>query len=188
VEPIEILTILVPIYLMLPALLPSSFAVLFGGGKPMDFSRSWKGKRILGDGKTWRGFFGGAFIGLGWGAVEIILAGAYPWEVWALPEYSVTLSVVLALSFGSLLGDLGGAFIKRRLGLARGAKAPILDQYDFVIGAFLLCIIVDASWFSENILSGDRWIGLIIFLIIVPLLHRLFNIIGYKMGKKNVPW
>ena len=187
-ELIEILSILLPIYLMLPALLPSTFAVLFGGGKPMDFNRSWKGKRILGDGKTWRGFFGGAFIGLGWGALELFLHDAYPSAQWSLPEYSVTIPVILALSFGSLLGDLGGAFIKRRLGLARGAKAPILDQYDFVIGAFLLCIIVDASWFSENILSGDRWIGLVIFLIIVPLLHRLFNIIGYKMGKKNVPW
>lgn len=185
---IEILSILLPLYLMLPALLPNSFAVLFGGGRPMDFGRSWHGKRILGDGKTWRGFFGGAAIGLLFGALELFLHGAYPSAQYSLPEYSVTVPVVLALSFGSLLGDLGGAFIKRRLGLARGQKAPVLDQYDFVIGALLLSLVVDASWFSDNLLAGDRWIGLIIFLIVVPILHRLFNIIGYKMGKKNVPW
>ena len=187
-ELIELLTILLPLYLMLSALLPNSFAVIFGGGKPMDFNRSWRGKRIFGDGKTWRGFFGGAAVGLAWGALEIVLLNAYPSADWGLPDYSITVPVVLALSFGSLLGDLGGAFIKRRLGMERGAKAPVLDQYDFVIGAFLLCIIVDAGWFSDNILSGTRWIGLIIFLIVVPILHRLINIIGYKMGKKNVPW
>jgi CDP-2,3-bis-(O-geranylgeranyl)-sn-glycerol synthase len=188
VELIDLLTVLLPLYLLIPALLPNSFAVIFGGGKPMDFGKSWHGKRILGDGKTWRGFIGGAAIGLIIGVVELILSETYPWAQWDLPEYTVTLPVVLALSFGSLLGDIGGAFIKRRLGLARGEKAPILDQYDFVIGAFLLCILVDASWFSQNILSGDRWIGLLLFLIIVPILHRLFNIIGYKMGKKDVPW
>jgi len=188
VELIELLSILLPIYLLLPALLPSSFAVIFGGGKPVDFNRSWRGNRILGDGKTWRGLFGGAAVGVLWGAAELVLHDAYPSALWDLPEYSVTLPIILALAFGSLLGDLGGAFIKRRLGLARGAKAPILDQYDFVMGAFLLAAIVDAGWFYENLLAGDRWIGMILFLIIVPVLHRLFNIIGYKMGKKNVPW
>jgi len=188
VELIELLSILLPLYLMIPALLPNSFAVIFGGGKPMDFNRSWRGNRILGDGKTWRGFIGGAVVGLIFGGVELLLQNLYPWAQYALPEYYITVPVILALSFGSLLGDLGGAFIKRRLGLARGEKAPILDQYDFVIGAFLLCMLVDASWFSENLLSGIRWVGLILFLVIVPILHRLFNIIGYKMGKKDVPW
>ena len=49
---------------MIPALLPNSAAVLFGGGTPIDFGRSWRGARILGDGKTWRGLFGGVFAGV----------------------------------------------------------------------------------------------------------------------------
>ena len=47
---------LVGVWLMLPALIPNSAAVLFGGGRPMDFGKSWRGKRLLGDGKTWKGF------------------------------------------------------------------------------------------------------------------------------------
>ena len=182
------MSILLPIYLLLPALLPSSFAVLLGGGKPVDFNRSWRGNRVFGDGKTWRGLLGGVAIGVLWGSVELILHDAYPYAQWNLPPYDVTVPVIIALALGSMLGDLGGAFIKRRLGIARGEKAPVLDQYDFVMGAFILSFIVDADWFIDNLISGGRWIGLILFLIIVPILHRLFNILGYKMGKKNVPW
>jgi CDP-2,3-bis-(O-geranylgeranyl)-sn-glycerol synthase len=188
VDTIELLSMLLPLYLLLPALLPSSFAVIFGGGKPIDFNKSWHGKRIFGDGKTWRGLIGGGAAGVLVGLLEWGLYLAYPSAQWGLPDYSVTIPVVLALAFGSLLGDLGGAFLKRRLGMSRGQKAPVIDQYDFVVGAFVIAFIVDPSWFIDNLLSGNHWIGLIIFLIIVPILHRLFNIIGYKMGKKNVPW
>ncbi|HTY46053.1 MAG TPA: CDP-archaeol synthase, partial [Methanomassiliicoccales archaeon] len=33
---------------MLPALIPNSAAVLFGGGTPIDFGRVWHGKRVFG--------------------------------------------------------------------------------------------------------------------------------------------
>ncbi|MDD2936323.1 MAG: CDP-archaeol synthase, partial [Candidatus Methanomethylophilaceae archaeon] len=51
---------LVGLWVFLPAMLPNSAAVVFGGGTKMDFGKSWRGKRIFGDGKSWRGFFGGA--------------------------------------------------------------------------------------------------------------------------------
>ena len=44
--------LLVGVWVFVPALLPNSAAVVFGGGTPVDFGRSWRGKRILGDGKT----------------------------------------------------------------------------------------------------------------------------------------
>ena len=69
------------IFLFLPALVPNSAAVLFGGGTPVDFGRTWKGKRILGDGKTWRGLFGGVAAGTALG-IGMILAT----EAWAPPN------------------------------------------------------------------------------------------------------
>ncbi|HUU07508.1 MAG TPA: CDP-archaeol synthase, partial [Thermoplasmata archaeon] len=42
------------LWLMLPALIPNPAAVLVGGGTPMDLGRTWRGRRVLGDGKTWR--------------------------------------------------------------------------------------------------------------------------------------
>ena len=56
----------VGLWLFLPAMLPNSAAVLFGRGSTakMDFGKTWRGKRIFGDGKSWRGFFGGALSGI----------------------------------------------------------------------------------------------------------------------------
>ena len=48
------------IWVMLPAYLPNNIAALTGGGMPVDLGKNWSdGKRILGDGKTIRGFAGG---------------------------------------------------------------------------------------------------------------------------------
>lgn len=177
------------VWLMLPALVPNSAAVLFGGGTPVDFGRSWRGKRVLGDGKTWRGFFGGALTGLGVGAVQVMVTvslgeqdrfgfGELPWAV----------VVVAALSFGAMTGDCVGSFLKRRFGVGRGEKAPVLDQYNFVAGAVVLALIASPGWFIGHYIEDNGLWGLLVFLVVVPLLHRAVNIIGYKLGKKNVPW
>ncbi|HEX9907762.1 MAG TPA: CDP-2,3-bis-(O-geranylgeranyl)-sn-glycerol synthase [Thermoplasmata archaeon] len=182
-------TILAVLWVMLPALVPNSAAVLLGGGTPMDFGRSWRGKRILGDGKTWRGFFGGALSGAVVGFLQIGLAELLGTHgSWGFGPLPMSVAAVFSLSFGSMLGDSVGSFLKRRIGKERGAKTPILDQYNFVAGAFALILIVDSEWFLERFAEGNGWMALVAFLILVPLIHRGVNIIGYKMGKKHVPW
>lgn len=182
-------TALAGVWLMLPALIPNSAAVLWGGGGPMDFGRSWKGRRILGDGKTWRGFFGGALTGTLFGVLQIALASSLGKEqTWGFGEWPDALAVVLVLSFGSMIGDSTGSFIKRRFDIGRGAKAPILDQYNFIVAAILLALLFFPNWFLDHYIRGDGILALLLLLVLVPLLHRSANIIGYKMGKKNVPW
>src|SRR2546427_13302198 len=47
-------------WFLLPAYVANPMAVVSGGGTPMDFGRTLRdGRRLLGDGKTWRGFAGG---------------------------------------------------------------------------------------------------------------------------------
>jgi len=155
----------------------------------MDFGRSWRGKRILGDGKTWRGFFGGALSGVVFGLIQIGLAellGAS--DSWSFGEMPWSLCVLLSLGFGSMLGDSAGSFVKRRLDIGRGDKAPILDQYNFAAGAIIMVLIFRTDWFLDHFVQDKGLYGLALFLIVVPLLHRSVNIIGYKLGKKNVPW
>ena len=177
------------VLLMLPALVPNSAAVLFGGGRPMDLGRSWKGKRILGDGKTWRGFFGGAITGSLLGLILMGVSSALDAEdSWGYGDIPGAACAVLSLAFGSMLGDSAGSFVKRRFEIGRGEKAPVLDQYNFVAGAILLVLLFQPTWFIEHYIDGNGIFGLITFLVVVPLLHRGVNIIGYKMGKKDVPW
>ena len=180
---------LMGLVLFLPALIPTSAAALFGGGTPVDFNRTWRGKRLLGDGKTWRGLFGGIgsgiFIGLLMLAIAY-LAGSD--DGLGYGQFPQNVGVIACLAIGSLLGDMAGAFIKRRLGMARGQKAPGLDQYDFVAGAFLLTYLAYPSWVISTYLEGEAIVGLVVLLIFVPVLHRLVNIIGFKMGTKKEPW
>lgn len=165
---------------MVPAYVPNPVAALCGGGTPVDFNRTWSdGKRILGDGKTYRGLVCGVAAGILCGCLQIWLVGTYGWD---LPEH--TFASVTLFAIGALLGDMGKSFFKRRLGKERGAKWPIADQYDLVAGAFLLALVFDPAWLLSEITLPI----LVMILILTPLLHRSVNIIGYLCGVKKEPW
>src|SRR2546423_15390652 len=52
------------LWFFLPAFVANPFAVLSGGGAPIDGGRNLSdGQRIFGDGKTWRGLVGGEASG-----------------------------------------------------------------------------------------------------------------------------
>jgi CDP-2,3-bis-(O-geranylgeranyl)-sn-glycerol synthase len=178
------------LWFFLPAFVANPMAVLFGGGPPIDFGRTLSdGQRLFGDGKTWRGLLGGtvagAILGLLLALPFQILMPSSSWS-FGSPATAFTASAVLAL--GALLGDLVGAFVKRRMHLPRGAKASGLDQYDFVVGALVLSLLVISSWSVPRFFSGDALIGLLAIIVITPALHRAVNLVGYRMGKKREPW
>ncbi|MDD1687987.1 MAG: CDP-2,3-bis-(O-geranylgeranyl)-sn-glycerol synthase [Methanoregula sp.] len=166
---------------MLPAYLPNPVAALFGGGTPIDLGRNFSdGKRIFGDGKTFRGLIIGILAGIGIGLVQIQVVKAFGWE--NLPEHTY-MSITL-LATGALLGDLCKSFFKRRLGKERGAKWPVADMYDLVAGALLMVLIFDSAWLFANM----TLLIFILILILTPILHRAVNIIGYHFRVKEVPW
>lgn len=169
----------------IPALSANSLAVLFGGGPPIDGGKRWGGKRILGDGKTWRGLFGG---GLSAGFIGLILFFALSSFTQIYPSFYHASVIIFSFSFGSLIGDIVASFVKRRMGKKRGEKAPMLDQYDFFFGSFLLAYTTSHAWVTRTYLIGNRWMALLIIIIIIPLLHRGVNIIGYRLGYKEEPW
>jgi CDP-2,3-bis-(O-geranylgeranyl)-sn-glycerol synthase len=176
-----IIPLLSAVWIMLPAYLPNPVAALLGGGPPVDGGRNFSdGKRILGDGKTFRGLFLGIAAGIGIGLLQIRLSGAYGLE--NIPVH--TFMSVTLLATGALLGDLCKSFFKRRFGKERGAKWPVADQYDLVAGALLLTLVINPSW----ILAYITLPVFIFILILTPVLHRTVNIIGYYMGVKEVPW
>lgn len=179
------------LWIMMPAYLANTIAVLTGGKYPIDQGRIHSdGNRILGDGKTWSGLvggtLGGVFIGflqvnLGEGLIEA-LSGSQDVDFWG--ENSII--VFFLLSFGALFGDMTASFIKRRSQLKRGDKSPLLDMFDFIGMALLLSFIFANEWLMSWILDG--YMPLFTLLIATPILHRGVNIIGFKIGVKNEPW
>lgn len=165
-------------------------AAVFGGGRPIDGGRVLKdGRRILGDGKTYRGLFAGIACGVLLGLLQMVLIIPVS-ELFniSLPPFSgsgsQTLVVLLSLASGSLFGDMFKSFFKRRLGMKRGASLPLVDQLDFVLGAWVFTCLSSPGWFTMNF----TWGIMIAVLIITPLLHLTTNIIGYIIGVKKEPW
>ncbi|MCL7412032.1 MAG: CDP-2,3-bis-(O-geranylgeranyl)-sn-glycerol synthase [ANME-2 cluster archaeon] len=180
---------------MLPAYVANPMAAVFGGGMPMDLGRNFRdGRRILGDGKTFRGLIAGTVCGLVTGIVQIgvapliagsgVLAG-WPFFRSALDAYSSgTVLVVGLMALGALLGDSAESFIKRRLDLKRGAMFPVADQLDFVLGAWVLTFIFASVWFKTYF---TFWI-LVTVLVVTPLLHLMTNVFGFLIKVKKEPW
>ena len=93
------------------------------------------------------------------------------------------------LGFACLLGDSTGSFVKRRRGLKRegevSSKAPLLDTLPFAIMVFLWGqLFLGASLLS----SSELLIPMLLLVVITPVLHRSFNLIGYAIGWKDVPY
>ena len=185
--------IFIVLFIMAPAYLANTIAVLTGGRYPIDQGKLYSdGNRILGDGKTWSGLIGGTIggmvVGYGLAFLSVSEAGQTLFdELLRHPNWGENvLLVFFLLSFGALFGDMVASFYKRRQNLQRGAKFPILDMYDFIFMSLLLCLIFQRDWLLSWILDG--WIPLFTILVLTPFLHRGVNIIGYKIGVKNEPW
>ncbi|QOJ78224.1 CDP-2,3-bis-(O-geranylgeranyl)-sn-glycerol synthase [Infirmifilum lucidum] len=123
------------------------------------------GKRLLGDNKSVEGFIGGVVAGATGGALL---------QMFGLHE----IFSALLLSVGALLGDITGAFIKRRLGLKPGDPAPLLDQLDFVIGATLVYYLYRPAPLEYVVVA----------LAITPLVHLATNAVAYTLKLKDKPW
>lgn len=179
--------ILIAFILFLPSFVANPAAVITKGKVKMDFGRNFSdGRRILGDGKSWGGYFGGSLIGTVVGlAIYIPLSYAGVFGSSFPGNFLMILGVSLSLSFGSLTGDALGSFTKRRLGMKSGHNAFLLDQLPFVLMSFLFVYIVSGAFFMQ---FYGNITGILTILLITPPLHRAINIIGYRINRKDVPW
>ncbi|MFB6201251.1 MAG: CDP-2,3-bis-(O-geranylgeranyl)-sn-glycerol synthase [Halorhabdus sp.] len=173
----------VALWAMLPAYVPNNAAVVVGGGRPIDGGRSWGGRRVLGDGKTWRGTVGGIAAGTALAiALDALAPGLSDAFGVALPAFPF--GAALALAAGAMGGDIVASFLKRRLDRERGAPVPGLDQLDFVIGALAVTAIVAPGWFGATFTPRV----LIVVVVVTPLLHVTTNAIAYVLGMKAEPY
>jgi CDP-2,3-bis-(O-geranylgeranyl)-sn-glycerol synthase len=141
---------------------------------PLDFNQIFRGQRILGSHKTWRGLIIGilaAFLFFIW--QKYLYAYYPPIRDFSLIDYnSTSIFIGAIMGLGAILGDAVKSFFKRQLKIAPGRPWFPFDQLDFLIGGVLL------SWpfipISSSIIVVAIGLGL--------LLHLLFKVIGYIVG------
>jgi CDP-2,3-bis-(O-geranylgeranyl)-sn-glycerol synthase len=184
-EPLALIELAV--WIGLPAWIANSTPVLFGGGAPIDRGMVLRdGHRLLGSGKTIRGFVAGVLLGTLVGIGQSIVAPhLHPiMEIYVSVTPAMQdilympLPAAFLLSFGALLGDLVGSFLKRRVDIKSGNPAPVLDQLGFILMALIL-----ASPFLH-----PEAIYVAILVIVTLGIHWLSNAIGYLLGLKDHPW
>ncbi len=191
--------ILGALWLFLPAYVANmspvfSSKLLRKWNTPIDFRAMHKdGKRVLGDGKTWRGLLVGGLIA----GVTAVLMARFP--LWVLPDLDFGLAAGSSLydvflfgfmmGFGALLGDAVESYAKRRRNLERGAAWIPFDQLDFVVFGLLFIFAFSPILASGWVVAAywDPWV-LGVLIIGTPILHLSVNRVGYWLRLKDVPW
>ncbi len=175
------------ILLIIPAYFANMLPPVFnptGKGKastahPIDGGANFfDGRRIFGDGKSQEGFIGGLLGGTLVGALMGLLGFiplGFSFDEWFLVSF--------ALSLGTLVGDLVGSFIKRRLDLKRGEKFEYFDQLGFVVFSMAF-----ASLIAPQIGYSIGFWGYVTLLFLSYFTHITANYIGFWIGVKSVPW
>lgn len=157
-----------------PMYFANSSAMLLGGKTRLDFGTKFSdNKPVFGGGKTIRGTIGGIAVGT---TAGFIINLAFPVQTaYFFGDYRL---LAFLLAAGAIFGDIAGSFIKRRMGVESGTEAPFLDQLDFLIGGFLLGMIVFTPEFSE-----------FVFLCVLTFFaHKTFNFLAFRLRLKKVPW
>ena len=159
---------------ILPAYVANSSPVVFGGGTRIDFGKSLSdGKRLFGDGKTYRGVLAGVVFGTFVGFVIALL------DVGGIPlSFRSKMIAAFLLSVGTLVGDAAGSFLKRRMGISHGSQHEFFDQLLFLGGALLFASFVYLPTIPE----------IAVLIVLTYVLHKAANWLAHKASIKNVPW
>ena len=186
--------ILQALWIIIPAYVANASAVLVGGGTPIDFGKNWRdGKRILGDGKTWRGLLSGTFIGMT-ARFGLVVAASYInssehhfLHLTNFEGFPFMIPIVFSICFGALLGDIIESFFKRRIGKERGDDWIPFDQIDFILGVLFFSFVISSilqlsgimstNWFIENLFPWQ----IIVLLIVTPFFHLTANVLHKKI-------
>ena len=157
--------------------------------QPIDGGRTFRGKRIFGDNKTWRGFIAMVpAVGVAFALLRALF-GLLPAELlgglWPLSILQYGLLGCL-VGFGFMVGELPNSFVKRQFGVRPG-EAPVLpsarpvcflvDRFDSIVGGILVLALV----VPVPILS---WCYI---LLVGPVIHLGFNLLLFQLGVKARP-
>jgi CDP-diglyceride synthetase len=144
---------------------------------PIDFGKTYRGERIFGSHKTWRGLIAGMIFStlvLWLQQVAVLHSG---WlQTWTNQvNYAQLPTFILGPLFaiGALGGDAIESFFKRQRGIAPGHGWFPFDQTDYAI--------VSAPFVALNLLQY------VLLVVLWFIIHLVASVIGYGIGLKERP-
>jgi len=149
---------------------------------PLEGGRTFRGRRIFGANKTWRGAMA-MFLGVLLATAALSALPAY-WH--RLPEDVARHSpwiIGTLLGLGVVLGELPNSFIKRQIGIAEGTQRrsvlgvalSVVDQGDFVLAIWLTLLPIYVLTVGEALTAFVAVVGV----------HYVVNLIGYAIGARK---
>jgi CDP-2,3-bis-(O-geranylgeranyl)-sn-glycerol synthase len=169
----EIFELLIVFFVyLIPMYITNATPILIHGKQPLDFRKKFRGRRILGKGKTIVGTFAGITAGF---LVGILFGILIPNVFQLIPNYFY---LVFILSVGAIFGDLVESFCKRQMNIKSGGKLFFWDQLDFIIGGLILSLIIRIPEIEI----------VIVLSFITIFIHGFTNLVAFKAKLKKVPW
>ena len=152
--------------------------------RPIDGGRTWRGRRLFGDNKTWRGAL---VMSAGVLAATLGLCkSAWYRERLPGPVRDVPPAMLGALlAFGTVAGELPNSLMKRQLDISPGSQRisptglalSLLDQGDFVLAIWLL---LAPRWRMPARQALDAFAT-------AAAVHSGVNVVGYAIGARTSP-
>lgn len=148
---------------------------------PIDFGKTFRGKRIFGSHKTWRGMISGVIAGVLvlWLQQYLFVEFAWVRSFADVIDYTTLPTLLMGTLFaiGALGGDAVESFFKRQRGIAPGKGWFPFDQTDFVIGGAIATMPFVSLSIWHYLWMLVLWLGV----------HVLSTVVGHFLGLKDSP-
>jgi len=148
---------------------------------PMDFGKTFRGHRVLGDHKTWRGLIVGvifATLAL-WLQQYLFVQVGWIHDLTDQIDYSKlpTLVVGPLFAIGALGGDALKSFFKRQWNVPPGKGWFPFDQLDYIIGVAIVTLPFVSLTLMQYVWMILLWLAI----------HVFATYIGWLLGLKERP-
>lgn len=158
--------------------------------KPIDGGATFRGRRIFGENKTWRGFVAVAVGAMPVAAFQSYWLHSYPSvRSWEYFDYGGIQPLVFGFLMGwcSMFAELPNSFVKRQLDINPGEAGSgsgqwiflAVDQVDLLVGVWVLLLFYfPPEWQAI-------WPPLVTSFVFIFVIHQLITVIGYFLGMRE---
>lgn len=147
---------------------------------PLDGGLQFRGKRLFGKNKTWRGLVCGVIAATLTLSLQQWLAATFQWNIVINDTQFTELPTLILgplLGAGPLIGDAIESFFKRQVNIPPGKSWFPFDQIDYIIGGLIF------TWpITPLTLTQYVWVFVLGFGG-----HLLISYIGYLIHLKDKP-